>query len=261
VSRPWLNPAGGLRYHLRGFRYAETLWQPFRWHLGEWLYGWEPPEKKLIVVGSSGGWCVQPFFFERFAEVTCLEPDPIAHRIFRRRLDKAPLDSRPRLRFEAEDHLLADPSKLLRLLEAEPQSAVLFTNIVGQLRVLLGAENGDEPGFVRVREAVQSVIPSRSFASFHDRVSGAIEPAIDGAVHADSRLGDAELIEHFYPVYEGVGGPRPVTPGIDRAGQRELLDHLTDGFFPASRPHSYFSWQLLPGTFHLIEATRGVRPA
>jgi hypothetical protein len=248
-----------LRYHLRGFRYAETLWQPFRWHLGEWLYGWQPPEKQLIVVGSSAGWCVQPFFFERFAEVTCLEPDPIAHRLFRRRLDKAPLENRPRLRFEADDHLLADPSKLQRLLAAEPGSALLFTNIVGQLRVLLEAESGEQPGFVRVREAVASVLPSRSYASFHDRVSGSIEPAIDGAVHADSRLSDAELIEHFYPVYEG-NGKNVRTPAIDHAGQRELLDHLTEGFFPAERPHSYFSWQLLPGTFHLIEATRGLRP-
>lgn len=259
MSPAWLNPAGGLRYHLRGFRYAETLWQPFRWHLGEWLYGWEPPEKQLIVVGASGGWCVQPFFFERFTEVTCLEPDPIAHWLFRRRLDKAPLDNRPRLRFEAQDHLLADPSKLERLLEAEPGAAVLFTNIVGQLRVLLDAESGDQPSFVRVREAVQKAVASRSFASFHDRVSGAIEPAIDGAVHADSRLSDAELIEHFYPVYEGKG-ERAGTPGIDHSGRRELLDHLTEGFFPATGPHSYFPWQLLPGTFHLIEATRGVRP-
>lgn len=260
MSKAWLNPAGGLRYHLRGFRYAETLWQPFRWHLAEWLYGWEPPEKQLIVVGSSGGWCVQPLFFERFAEVTCLEPDPTAHWIFRRRLDKAPLDNRPRLRFEADDHLLADPSKFVRLLEAQPNAAVLFTNIVGQLRVLLGAENGDEPAFVRVREAIQSVLPSRSFASFHDRVSGLIEPAIDGVSHAESRLSDAELLEHFYPVYEGAAATSG-EPAIDHSGKRELLDHLTQGFFPAERPHSYFSWPLMPGTFHLIEATRGVRPA
>jgi len=100
------------------------------------------------------------------------------------------------------------------------------------------------------------VLSSRSWASFHDRVSGLVEPAIDGAVHAKTRLTDAELIENFYPVYEGAS-----TPGIDVGGRRELLDHLTEGFFPSERSHSYFSWQLLPGTFHLIEATRGVRPA
>ena len=36
-----------------------------------------------------------------------------------------------------------------------------------------------------------------------------------------------------------------------------LLDHLTAGFFPPDRPHAYFTWPLLPGVFHLIEATRG----
>ncbi|HSU40058.1 MAG TPA: hypothetical protein VLJ38_10830, partial [Polyangiaceae bacterium] len=77
MSVAWLNEAGGLRYHLRGARYAESLWQPFRFALAEWLYAWQPPEKKLVVVGASGGWCVQPFFYERFTDVLCLEPDPL----------------------------------------------------------------------------------------------------------------------------------------------------------------------------------------
>jgi hypothetical protein len=42
-------------------------------------------------------------------------------------------------------------------------------------------------------------------------------------------------------------------------GSAPLLDHLTEGFFPAERPHAYFSWELLPGTFHLIEATARAR--
>jgi hypothetical protein len=251
VSAAWLNEAGGLRYHLRGLRYAESLWQPFRLELAEWLYAWEPPEKKLVVVGASGGWCVQPFFYERFTEVLCLEPDPVAHFFFRRRLARAPLEARPRLRFERRDHLLADPTALLRVLEAEGDTALLFTNILGQLRVLLGAETADDPRFAAVRAVVGQATQGRSWASFHDRVSGSVEPELATALHADARLPDAELLRRFFPALE-----RGAVRG-DGAG--ELLDHFTAGFFPPARPHAYFYWPLMPGVFHVIEATRGVR--
>jgi hypothetical protein len=251
VSRAWLNAAGGLRYHARGFRYANSLWAPFRWHLGEWLYGWDPPERKLVVVGPSAGWCMQPFFFERFDQVLCLEPDPTARFLFRRRLARAPLERRPELRFEANDQLLAEPARLSELLEREGPAAVLFSNIVGQIRVLTGCESAEEAPFAAVRSAVRAALSGRSWASFHDRVSGNPEPALGGTFVSEARLEDAEIIDLFYPVLEGVP-----ERSIDAAGRRELLDHLTADFFPAARPHVYVTWQLLPGLFHLVEATR-----
>ncbi len=253
MSAAWLNEAGGLRYHWRGFWYAESLWAPFRFALAEWLYAWEPPEKRLVVVGASGGWCVQPFFFERFTDVLCLEPDPIAHLVFRRRLARAPLESRPRLRFESRDHLLADPTALVRLLDGEGDAAVLFTNVLGQLRVLLGAESLDDARLRAIREAVADATRSRSWASFHDRVSGTVEPQIEPPFRAAVRLSDAEIVRRFFPALE--------EPAAKADGSGELLDHLTAGFFPPERPHAYFSWQLMPGVFHLIEATCGVRPS
>lgn len=253
MSAAWLNEAGGLRYHWRGFRYADNLWSPFRFALAEWLYAWEPPEKKLVVVGASGGWCVQPFFFERFTDVLCLEPDPVAHFVFRRRLASAPLEARPKLRFEARDHVLADPTALVRLLDAEGDTAVLFTNILGQLRVLLGADALDDARLTAVRDAVHAATRSRSWASFHDRVSGVLEPQLDAPARAATRLTDADVVRRFFPAVEASAARAD--------GSGELLDHLTAGFFPEDRPHAYFSWQLMPGVFHLIEATCGVRGA
>ncbi|HTQ06569.1 MAG TPA: hypothetical protein VMI54_22070 [Polyangiaceae bacterium] len=251
MSAAWLNEAGGLRYHWRGFRYAETLWAPFRFALAEWLYAWEPPERRLVVVGASGGWCVQPFFFERFTDVLCLEPDPVAHFLFRRRLARAPLETRPRLRFESRDHLLSDPTALVRLLDAEGDVAVLFTNILGQVRVLLGADSSDDARLAALRAAVGDATKSRSWASFHDRVSGSLEPQLEQPARTPSRLSDAEIVRRFFPALEA---------GASAAdGSGELLDHLTAGFFPADRPHAYFAWPLMPGVFHLIEATCGVR--
>ena len=247
----WLNDAGGLRYHLRGLRYAENLWQPFRFALAEWLYAWEPPEKRLVIVGPSGGWCTQPFFFERFTEVIGLEPDPVAHFFFRRRLRRAPLEARPQLRFERDDHLIADPERLERFMERESDAAILFTNILGQLSVLTGANRVDDARLTAIRAVIARVTASRSWASFHDRVSGAYAPEVDPVIHTPSRLDDNAVVRRFYPLL------------ADRARETgecdELLDHLTAGYFPPNRPHAYFSWQLMPGVFHLIEATCGVR--
>jgi hypothetical protein len=247
VASALLNPAGGLRYHLRGHRYAESLWSPFRFALAEWLYAWEPPEKKLVVVGPSGGYCVHPFLYERFDQVLCLEPDPLAKFVFLRRLARAPLDHRPKVRFDARDRLLAEPELLVKLLEAEGDTAVLFTNVLGQLRVLLDATEENDPRLVRIREAVRRATSSRSFASFHDRVSGSLEPLLEGRVDSPERLSDAEVVQHFYSHHEG------------KDPERVLVNHLTRGFFPEDRPHAYFSWPLLPGVFHLIEATSSRR--
>lgn len=241
-----LNPAGGLRYHFRGYRYAETLWAPFRFALAEWLYAWEPPEKKLVIVGPSAGWCVPPFLFERFDEVLCLEPDPFAHFLFRRRLARAPLDARPRLVFDEEDRLIEHPERLIELFAAGGDRAVLFSNVLGQLRVL-GVTSDSDPRLERIRAAVKEVTHGRSWASFHDRVSGAIEPVLEGRLDTDERLTDADLRATFY-LGERETGVRGETDPM-------LVDHFTRGFFPERRPHAYFSWTLMPGAFHLIEAT------
>jgi hypothetical protein len=245
VSAAWLNPAGGLRYHVRGYRLSETLWAPFRFALAEWLYAWEPPEKKLVIVGPSAGWCVQPFFFERFEEVLCLEPDPVARVLFRHRLSRAPLDLHPRVRFDAKDRLLVGSDALARVLDAEGDAAVLFSNVLGQVRVLLGATHSDDERLAGVRATVHAAIRGRSWASFHDRVSGELEPVLEGRLDTEHRLSDAELRDHFYASVTADGRPAP-----------PLLDHLTAGFFPQDRPHSYFCWPLVSGVFHLIEATR-----
>jgi len=245
VTSALLNPAGGLRYHFRGYRYAETLWSPFRFALAEWLYAWKPPEKKLVVVGSSAGWCVQPFFYERFDEVLCLEPDPFAHFLFRRRLARAPLEARPRLDFDRDDRLVEHPERLIELF-AGGDRAVLFSNVLGQLRAL-GIASESDPRLERIRAAVKDVTRGRSWGSFHDRVSGEVDPALEGRLDCEARLSDAELRETFYL------GERD--SGVHGQGGPALVDHYTSGFFPEQRPHSYFCWPLMPGAFHLIEAT------
>ena len=239
----FLNPAGGLRYHLRALRYSRSLWQPFRWALGEWLLGWQPPETTLVLVGPSGGYNLQPFLFERFQRVVCLEPDPVARALFARRLAKAPLDARPKLEFVSDDHLLRHPERLSELLDGLGSACVLFSNVLGQLRALLEVSSSDDPELVRVRDGVQKAIAGRSWASFHDRVSGFARPTFDGVVTTDARLSDEEVVAAAYED----------SVSATQLANTELLDHLTEGFFPAEFPHAYFVWELGPGLFHLIE--------
>jgi hypothetical protein len=252
VTFAWLNPAGGLRYHARGFRYAKSLWYDFRFALAEWLYAWQPPERRLVIVGPSAGYCFQPFFFERFDELLCLEPDPVARGLFAHRLRRAPLERTPKLRFEANDLLLDDPGRFAERLEREGEVAVLFSNVVGQLRVLLEARTADDPKLVRLKRELLPALGSRSWASFHDRVSGDLEPFLQGSFRAERRLSDAEIVQRVYPGNDDEG------PIISADGSTPLIDHLTAGFFPPDCPHAYFSWPLMPRVFHLIEATSSV---
>jgi hypothetical protein len=250
---PAFNPAGGVGYHLRARRHSRRLWEPFRWSLGEWLLGWQPPEVSLVLVGPSAGYNLQPFLFERFEHVLVLEPDPIARWLFRRRLARAPLDPRPRLEFVSEDHLVQHPERLVPLLERAGEPALLFCNVLGQLTTLLDADEPDAR-FEAIRQAVRAASAGRSYASFHDRLSGPLAPDIDGVVRSARRWSDAEALEH---AYAAPAGEAPVV---------ELTDHQTEGFFPEDQPHVYLRWELEPGAHHLIEAvcterTQGVSGA
>jgi hypothetical protein len=246
--RAILNSGGGLRYHLRALRFGRHQWQPFRWAIGEWLLGWQPPQTTLLLIGPSAGYCLQSFFFERFERLVCLEPDPVAQFLFKRRLSAAPLERHPKLEFIAEDCLVHHPERLQHLLETNSDMCLLFSNVIGQLRGLLNVENNDSPEFSRIRSAVRQAIAGRSWASFHDRVSGTLHPGFDEPVLANSRLADQEVVELLYSA----------APLSRKRNERKLIDHLTEGFFPAELPYAYFSWEIEPGRFHVIEAVSSV---
>jgi hypothetical protein len=243
---PAFNPAGGVNYHLRARRHAR-LWEPFRWSIGEWLLGWQPPQSSLLLVGPSAGYNLQPFLFERFEQVLVLEPDPIARWLFRRRLARTPLEPRPRLEFITGDHLIGHPERFASLVERAGEPALLFSNVLGQLLILLDADAPDTR-FEAIREAVQAALEGRSFASFHDRLSGPLPPDIEGVVRSPRRWSDAEVLERAYRATR------------DAPAVVELFDHGTEGFFPEHLPHAYLRWELEPGAHHLIEAVCRVQP-
>jgi hypothetical protein len=237
------NPAGGVRYHLRALQYSKSLWQPFRWAIGEFLLRFQPNATTLLVVGPSAGYCLQPFLFERFERLVCLEPEPIARYFFSRRIKQATLERTPKIEFITEDHLVKHPERLPKLAAGLGDCAVLFSNVLGQLRGLLEIDELEHPKLLHVRNAIREVTANHAFVSFHDRVSGRIRPSFVPPFRSSHRLSDDEVATELYK-HTLIG---------DQAEAVTLLDHFTSELFNAELPHEYFTWQLEPGSYHLIE--------
>jgi hypothetical protein len=239
MSASWLNPAGGLRYHVRAL-FGGRPWAPFRAALGTWLLEFEPRVPRGVLVGPSAGYTFPDAFLRRFTALTVLEPDPIAGYLLLRRLRRLGVAE---LRLERRDLLIAplldNSAGLAELLEADPETSLIFGNVLGQTRFLRS-----ESEFERFKSAfVQRITPllgTRSWLSFHDRLSGTLAPSFNAPFLSRRRLDDEAVLRELYSQSEA-GAPQ------------ELFDHQSDGFFPANLPHAYFSWQIDGARHHLIE--------
>ena len=244
MRHAWLNPAGGLRYHLRALR-AGRDWDPFRGALACWLSTFDAPATHAVLVGPSAGYTFPDAFLGRYSAITVLEPDPIAGRLLCRRLRALGVVS---VRLESVDRLikplLNGGDGLAELLRADPGACLIFGNVLGQARFLV-----HEPDFERFkqafRERILPLLAQRSWLSFHDRLSGAFAPNFQQPYVAASRLPDSVILRELYP-----------SAPDDR--RIELFDHQSDGFFPTELPHTYFYWPIDRARHHLIEGVMSV---
>jgi hypothetical protein len=247
----WLNPAGGLRYHARAL-WGGRAWAPFRTALSGWLSEFEPRVPRAVLVGPSAGYSFPDAFLRRFQSLVVLEPDPLAAFLLKRRVRALGVLE---LRVESRDLLIAPlldgGPGLAELLRADPEISLIFGNLLGQTRFLR-----EEAEFQRFkaafREQILPSLASRSWLSFHDRLSGPLSPTFSAPFRAPARLDDAAVLRDLYP------SDRPGAPV-------ELFDHQSDGFFPSSLPHVYFNWQIDRRRYHLIEGVAvsgplGARP-
>jgi hypothetical protein len=240
LSALWNNPAGGLRYHFRALRYRERAWAPFREQLATWLSSWTPPARSLAIVGPSAGHCLPLSALQHFERFLIFEPDPLACLILKRRMS-AQLPGRSIEWFERDFWIApllaggAAPSALLG-----PDTALLFSNVVGQLSYLVR-----DAEYPRLREAwrrqVWPLLSRLHWASFHDRVSSSIAPPSPLPI-SETRLNDAEL--------------RALYERSESNSLVELVDHDTSALLPEARGYSYFHWPLTPTWHHLIEAVQ-----
>lgn len=232
----WLNPAGGLRYHLRALL-SGNAWQPFRLQLGAWLEGFTPSSERALLVGPSAGYTFSDEFLRRFRELTVLEPDPIAARLLAQRVRRLGLPAPMIVHRDALiAPLLAGQGGLPDLLDEDPARCLVFGNVLGQTRFLT-SDDEFERFKAAFRERVTPRLEGRAWLSFHDRLSGRVAPELPEPLEAAKRLSDTEVTELY-----------------SRAGGRiELFDHLSDGFFPPELPHRYFGWSIDSTHHHLIE--------
>jgi hypothetical protein len=236
----WLNPAGGLRYHLRAWASGQR-WAGFRCSLASWLAELEPRSSRALLVGPSAGYTFPDAFLRRFSDITVLEPDPIAGFLLTRRLRRLGISE---LELDARDQLLSPLLEgrpgLVELLDADPQRALIFGNVLGQTSFLLG-DTDFERFKSAFREQLWPRLEGRAWLSFHDRLSGNLAPTFSGRYRASQRLDDASVLRELYP-------RDPASVAV------ELFDHRSDGFFPSTLPHTYFSWPIDRARHHLIEA-------
>jgi hypothetical protein len=212
------------------------LWAAFRSELDGWFERWQPPAKTLVIVGPSGGYCLPLSVVSRFERLVCIEPDPIARYVLARRLRALPGEREiewvsrdvwiePLLRGETL------PTDWLR-----PDCALFFSNFIGQLMFLVPDMRWTDYQLLW-RQQVWPVLERVPWASFHDRLSGPLAPAIDPAASGGARATDKRVLS-WYRAHE--------------AG--ELLDHASGELLPPSRNYGYFHWPLTPDQHHLIEA-------
>lgn len=244
----WLNATGGLRYHLRAWRYRRTLWAPFARSIREWLEGWRPPERSIVLVGPSGGYCLDLRFLGRFENVCAVELDPVARWIFGRRARAALSGGRTSVRFDARDYFSPVDGRftldgLRALLDQHRSSAVLFCNILGQLPLLGPTPESEEDlqkdgSFERWLAALPEAMQGRSWASFHDRLSGPVRPRAlpQGSVEWSS---SSALVDALYAQTDD--------------DSLALNDHRTSEL-AVNEPRREMLWELVPSVFHLVEA-------
>jgi hypothetical protein len=239
LSAVW-NTAGGMRYHWRALRHARA-WAPFRAELSVWLESWRPGRRSLGIVGPSAGYCLPLPALAQFERFVIFEVDPLACLLLKRRMQRA-LPGRSIVWITSDmwiEPLLRGgelPSALLG-----PDSAVLFANIVGQMPYLIDADVYAD----WQRAWCDKLFPwlaHMPWASFHDRVSGAVPPYEALPKHG-RQLSDAEVSA----LYEG----DPTQSLI------ELNDHRSQELLPSGHDYRYLHWPLEHDMHHLIECVQG----
>lgn len=258
----FLNPAGGIRYHLRAFRHQNRLWLPFGKAVADWIRAldFNPLElhvqghpSTLVIFGSSGGYCLPLAWVARYSRVVCYDPDPTAQYVFRKRLAsvvnnqhlKMPELLQKKIDLFIQPGLSKNPEPWLAALDEFPRAHFVFSNFLGQLRFLLPKthlEDEREKAFLDFwYERLESDLKGKTYLSFHDRFSSQNRLDFQQPFTSPDRLSTDEIWQMLYP----------------KDAIHELIDHCTSngaqGFFNPNRTHTYFHWEITPGWTHLIE--------
>lgn len=245
------NPAGGVIYHYLALKYARSLWKPFVSQIHEWLDTCPFHGKRLVLIGPSGGYSLSPSFLSRFERIVLIDPDFLAHRIFKLRFRQV-LKGKV-LKGDTNDYFgprqggFFNPRFLEPFFERYAGDAMLFCNFLGQVALLNSNKTGSQDSFQEWKKEFLRLLKENKnpWASFHDRLSATrpflIPESFNTGEVAPSRT-TQELLKWLKP-----GG------GEDML---EVVDHQLENLC-SDQDVKYFQWELYPKHYHLIEAVLG----
>ncbi len=223
----YFTPSGGLVWHWRAL-WRRRYWMDFIDSVAAALDHWHPPQKKLLLLGPSAGWCLPTDFLVRFKEINAIDLDPLAERIFRFNHGRPLNNAGTKLNFDLENIFTSFDA----ILERFPDHAILFPNMLGQH--LYHVADTDT---ARVEiEAVKEKLASRHWASIHDRLSGKIR---SGAPLPTSFSTREALTPESLAIKLGLSG--------------EWVDHLTTHVLPEGTERRLVGWRLLDSWIHIVE--------
>ncbi len=142
VEGDLFSESGGLVWHAKALLRHGTIWADFRNRVDRFLTDWlgdialypGEPVSGIILIGPSGGWCLpRSGFLDQFAHVIAIDPDTVARRVF---LARHKRKSTKNARFTQEWTWIPSifQNVLPALLNRHPHHAVLFCNVLGQVR-------------------------------------------------------------------------------------------------------------------------------
>lgn len=245
--------SGGLAWHAKAWFRHRRLWADFTGRIAVFLHEWQselakttgdgssplgqhnaaqqpPALPGLIICGPSAGWCLPNHgFLEHFESLVLIDPDPLAQRFFNQRHAATLPKQQERIWISSTFERV-----LPALLERHPHCALLFCNVLGQLRYR------DNTPLERIEfelGQLKTTLQGRHWASFHDRISAEVP---------HTALLEREFFEP--------GPVQSVTLAKRVAAKGEWLDHLTEHVLPSEVSRRCIGWPISPNRLHWVEA-------
>ncbi|MCB9025555.1 MAG: hypothetical protein H6625_04490 [Bdellovibrionaceae bacterium] len=228
-----INPAGGIYYHLNAAKYRSKLWKPFIQSIKTFLDQWAPKSPNLVILGGSGGYCLNSDFLNQFKEVVLIDPDPLAGWVFQFRFKK-------KIKTIKRNYLKNNKLQIQELVDDFPNHAFLFSNFLGQLPYLIKI---DENKVIDLKESLQQSLSTFEWASFHDLLSfhfSKSHPKLCWPLILQSK-NNSEAIHYLRQQNQ----LRPT--------DIQVVDHCTEGLFPENSNKQKLYWKRTPYSYHIIE--------
>ena len=231
------NPTGGLFYFIRAYRYKKKLWKSYLDQVAKKIQNDFQESKKIILVGPSAGFSFSKKWIKQFEEVICVDIDPFACLLFKMRFESEKIKwVRKNLFFDSKGKEIG--RGFFDFLEKHPNHAVLFCNFLGQMKLLISDSEAESLKLKKFFMNLPSQMTKRTWASFHDKLSGELKPNEKVQYKTTQLLGEQACAKIFY----------------QKSANGELISHQVDLPLDFLFTHvTYFSWEISPGVYHLIE--------